>query len=190
MSMGVLKLYHTGFDVIEKPDIRIGRRNADFGQGFYLSPDREFSRRWARKRSGCRTWLNEYELDTDGLEIKKLSRDPEWFGYIFSNRFGRRDLLPQFDVITGPIANDTIYDTFGIITSGHLQKDQALRLLMLGGEYVQTVIKTEKAAAALRFTGAQEITEDEIERYRETVRREELKFQKEFAALMEQMIGE
>jgi len=27
-------------------------KNADFGQGFYLSPDREFSVRWARERKG------------------------------------------------------------------------------------------------------------------------------------------
>ena len=47
-------LYHTGFQRIEKPDIHIGRANADFGQGFYLSDNREFSRRWARTRRGQR----------------------------------------------------------------------------------------------------------------------------------------
>ena len=36
-------LYHTGFETIRKPDITIGRKNADFGQGFYLSDDEEFS---------------------------------------------------------------------------------------------------------------------------------------------------
>ena len=30
-------LYHTGFSAIPSPDIRYGRKNADFGQGFYLS---------------------------------------------------------------------------------------------------------------------------------------------------------
>ena len=45
--MTILRLFHTGFQVIEKPDIKFGRANADFGQGFYLSNDEEFSRRWA-----------------------------------------------------------------------------------------------------------------------------------------------
>ena len=43
--MSILRLFHTGFQVIQKPDINMGRANADFGQGFYLSNDEEFSRR-------------------------------------------------------------------------------------------------------------------------------------------------
>lgn len=34
-----LKLFHVGFNVIEAPDIYYGKKNADFGQGFYLSDD-------------------------------------------------------------------------------------------------------------------------------------------------------
>ncbi len=182
--MGILRLYHTGFQIIESPDVKAGRKNADFGQGFYLSDNEEFSRRWARKRSGLRTYLNVYELETEGLRVKRFSRDEEWFGYIYANRANQPDALTDFDVITGPIANDTIYDTFGITTSGYLSKDRALRLLMIGPEYQQTAVKTEKAAAALRFTGAVELTDDEISRYRETVAEEQLRFQEQFAALL------
>lgn len=42
-----MKLYHTGNAEIRKPDIFLGRKNADFGQGFYLTPDVEFAHRWA-----------------------------------------------------------------------------------------------------------------------------------------------
>ena len=184
-----LRLFHTGFEVIEKPDLRIGRRNADFGQGFYLSDNEEFSRRWARKRKGSATYLNTYLLETEGLHVKRFTRDSEWFEYIFANRADRPDTLAEFDVITGPIANDTIYDTWGIITSGFLQKEQALKLLMIGPVYQQAVIKTEKAAAALRFLGAAELPEAEIDAFRETVRQEELRFQEEFAAVMESITG-
>ena len=38
-------LYHTGYQEIRDPDIRFGRKNADFGQGFYLTRDGEFARR-------------------------------------------------------------------------------------------------------------------------------------------------
>ena len=34
-------LYHTGFETIKEPDVHLGRRNADFGQGFYLTADRK-----------------------------------------------------------------------------------------------------------------------------------------------------
>lgn len=42
-----LKLYHTGTAEIRKPDIHRGRKNSDFGPGFYLTPDAEFALRWA-----------------------------------------------------------------------------------------------------------------------------------------------
>ena len=52
-------LYHTSNQIIEHPDIHHGRKNADFGWGFYLTPDREFTYRWARENAV----VNKYELD-------------------------------------------------------------------------------------------------------------------------------
>ena len=72
-------LYHTGFDVIKEPDIRHGRKNADFGQGFYMTADEEFARRWARVRKEGQTVVNRYELDTTGLDIYRVERSREWF---------------------------------------------------------------------------------------------------------------
>jgi hypothetical protein len=39
--------------------------NADFGWGFYLTPDKDFTYRWA----GENAIVNEYELDESGLII-------------------------------------------------------------------------------------------------------------------------
>lgn len=185
-----MNVYHTGFAVIEKPDLSIGRKNADFGQGFYLSDSREFSRRWARERAELTTYLNAYELDLSGLAVKRFIRNEEWFDYIESNRIGRADQLTEYDVIIGPIAVDTIYDTWGIITSGLLSREQSLKLLLMGPEYYQTVIKSEKGAAALRFIRAEELRHDEIAAWRETVQREELEYQMHFAQELEEMTGE
>ena len=46
--MEKIYLYHTGFQEIREPDLTIGRKNADFGQGFYLTSDKDFSERWAK----------------------------------------------------------------------------------------------------------------------------------------------
>ena len=43
-------LFHAGVSEIRKPDIHYGRKNADFGQGFYLSPEKEFSCRLTVER--------------------------------------------------------------------------------------------------------------------------------------------
>ena len=187
--MSRIPLFHTGYDMITRPDIHYGRKNADFGQGFYLSDNEEFSRRWARERSGSFTYLNRYELDTGGLKLRTFSRDAEWFDYIYSNRSGKPDLLAGYDVITGPIANDTIYDTWGITTSGLLKREQAVQLLLIGPQYMQTVIKTEKASAQLVFISADIMESAEISRYRETVRKEEEEFQELFSGKLAEITG-
>ena len=84
-------LYHVGFDIIKNPDIHYGRKNADFGQGFYLTDDKEFSYRWAKERSGADTIINEYDLATDGLDILPFKRGCDWFDYIYVNRNHKAD---------------------------------------------------------------------------------------------------
>ena len=51
-------LYHTGNQEIKSPDVRYGRKNADFGWGFYLMPDRNFTYRWARENAVVNTYAN------------------------------------------------------------------------------------------------------------------------------------
>ncbi len=164
-------LYHTSDREIVYPDIHHGRKNADFGWGFYLTPDREFTYRWARDNAV----VNEYELDEHGLDMHVFLRDQEWFEYIFNNRRLKDGL--ESDVIIGPIANDTIFDTLGIITSGYLKPEEAMKLLLIGPEYRQVAIKTEKGAKKLRF-----IRSVKIERMDEKdIKAEQDAYQKAFA---------
>ncbi len=144
-------LYHTSDREIVNPDIHYGRKNDDFGWGFYLTPDKDFTYRWARENAV----VNVYELDEEDLDIHTFKRDTEWFRYIFGNR-RVKDTLAS-DVIIGPIANDTLFDTYGIITSGYLNDKDALRLLMIGPQYTQVAIKTEKAVSKLCFIKSEKI---------------------------------
>ena len=170
-------LYHTSDRVIEQPDIHHGRRNADFGWGFYLTPDRDFTYRWARENA----IVNVYELDETGLDICRFTRSPEWFDYIFNNR--RLKDGRTADVIVGPIANDTIFDTMGIISSGFLKPEDALALLMIGPEYTQYAIKTEAAAAGLHWIRAEHIDQADPEALKQEQEAYEQKFAETFAGL-------
>ena len=180
-------LYHTGYQEIREPDIRHGRINADFGQGFYLTANEEFARRWARERKDARTIVNAYDLDLTGLRVHRFERDEKWFDYIFRNRAARPDLLTEADVIIGPIANDTIYDTFGIITSGFLPPEKAMKLLMIGPSYEQVVVKSQKAAGQLVWREGSVLTKEEVARYRDVVVEEEAEYQRLFAQEMERL---
>jgi hypothetical protein len=146
-----MKLYHTGRIEIREPDVHHGRRNADFGPGFYLTPDLDFAMRWVKAES----IINEYELDETGLTIYRFQRNEEWFHYIFNNRNYQDGL--DADVIIGPIANDIIFETYGIISSGYLKTEDAMKLLLIGPEFTQVAIKSEKAISQLRWLGSQKV---------------------------------
>ena len=183
-------LFHTGFVEIPVPDLRRGRANADFGQGFYLSDDPAFSERWATEKKGSKTYINRYELNTEELRIKRFERDEDWFHYIFSNRRRLPDALQTFDVIIGPIANDILFNTFGILTSGMLDDAVAMALLQLGPAYTQVVLKTERAKAALRFLGAATLNHDTLAANKVRLAAEEAAFQALFSGTMQHLLGD
>lgn len=174
-----MKLYHASDSVIEEPDIHYGRKNADFGWGFYLTPDKEFACRWA----GEKAVLNEYELDTDGLLLHRFLRDADWFQYIYHNRKAQDSL--NADIIIGPTANDILFDTLGILSSGILPPETALQLLLVGPEYTQVTVKTEKALQQLHWLKASEISGIDPEAFRA----EEEEYLKQLAEKMEELTG-
>ena len=182
-----MRLYHAGLTEIVHPDVTRGRANADFGQGFYLATERAFALRWARWRSGAEVRINAYDLDTQGLVVHTFERDAAWFDYIFANRGGRPDEL-EADVVMGPIANDTIFDTLGIATSGLLTPEQSLELLMVGPCYRQVALKTTRAADHLTWVSAETPGTDELRQARENVAVAEAAFLKEFTAKLDELL--
>lgn len=177
-----MKLYHTGTAEIPSPDIRHGRVNADFGQGFYLTPDADFTWRWARNNAV----VNEYDFDLTGLLVHRFTRNADWFNYIYQNRRAIDNL--DVDVVIGPIANDTIFDTFGLISSGFLKTEEALSLLMIGPEYTQVAIKTERAAQQLTWQKASIVSE--LEAHRAALVEEKARYDQLFADAVNRITNE
>lgn len=178
-------LFHTSDTIIREPDIHRGRSNTDFGRGFYLTPDESFAGSWARERTSSDIYVNRYELDTEGIKVRTLSRDEEWFTYIFDNRRGKPDLLADYDVIIGPVANDTLFETYGIITSGLLTTEKALELLKIGPEYTQVAIKTDAGARALRWVDAEVLSLDKMAAARKEYEQQQKAFDEDFARLLD-----
>lgn len=87
----ILHLFHTSYAEIREPDIHYGRKNADFGQGFYLSDSDEFAGKWMRERKDAVIHVNAYELDLAGLQVLRFTRDKDWLDYILRNRAGYAD---------------------------------------------------------------------------------------------------
>ena len=58
-----------------------------------------------------------------------------------------------YDFIYGPIADDDVYTTFTLYTSGVLTKEQTIEALKIKKLYNQLVLASEKALGHLKFIG-------------------------------------
>ena len=100
------------------------------------------------------------------------------------NRYNSRMSAIGISVVEGPIANDTIFDTLGVISSGYLEPEDALKLLMIGPSYTQIALKTERAAQRLRWIGAERIRRLE----EASLRKEQELFEEAFGAELEKIL--
>lgn len=129
-------VYHGGTEKIEFPMCKIGRKNLDFGQGFYLTDIREQAVAWAlnmarnRRRSAL---LNRYFLDRTAILAEGRCKifhayDEEWLQFIIANRTGL-DAAREFDYVEGGVANDRVVDTVNLYIAGLIDLKSALREL-------------------------------------------------------------
>lgn len=131
-----MKVYHGTTMIVDAPLVGIGRRNLDFGSGFYVTDIEEQAISWAtRPVNGSKpNILNKYELDSEavlssGYRYKKFEAyDSEWLDFVVGNRRGGT-AWKDFDIIEGGIANDRIFNTIELYDAGLISKDEALERL-------------------------------------------------------------
>jgi hypothetical protein len=134
--MNMLTVYHGSTEKVETPICRFGRKNLDFGQGFYVTDIREQAITWANNMSRNRNMpplLNRYHLNREAV-LKhakcKLFKayDEEWLTFIIGNRSGE-DLAKEYDYVEGGVANDRVIDTVNLYMAGLIDATSALREL-------------------------------------------------------------
>lgn len=129
-------LYHESNMVVRHPKLIEQNRFLDFGFGFYTTTNKEQAANFAKKvvvRRGGKPVVNVYEIDDDfkesSLNIKMFSSaNEEWLDFVSSNRNGTYD-KEKYDLIIGAVANDDVYRTLQVYSSGLLTKEQALEAL-------------------------------------------------------------
>ena len=110
-----MKLYHGSNSTIEKPDLSFSKRhNMDFGLGFYTTTSYEQAEQFTdfvkrRNKNVGEKIVSIYNFNIDGfkeLKIKNFSDDHRgWLDYVHSNRREFQDILPDYDVVIGPVAD-------------------------------------------------------------------------------------
>ena len=129
-------VYHGSITVVKKPLVTMGRKNLDFGQGFYVTTLRQQAIDWALRPINLRSehWLNIYEFDEpnasdDNYRILKFEAyDESWFSFILNSRKGGTDYM-GYDLIEGGIANDRVFNTIELYMNGLIPYQEALNRL-------------------------------------------------------------
>ncbi len=130
---GIIEVYHAGTDVVDAPDCKFGRKNLDFGQGFYVTDIYDQALNLARSKSTDRNLpakINIYLLDKNAIlrEAKSLifeKYDVEWLEFIMACRTGK-DVWQGYDYVEGGVANDRVINTVNLYIQGYISKERAL----------------------------------------------------------------
>ena len=156
-------LYHGSNLVVSQPKLLTPNRFLDFGTGFYttsnLSQAKSFADKVvARKGEGTST-VSKYEFDEAAFEKLNVlafeAPDEAWLDFVSDNRSGAV-LSEKYDLIYGPVADDDIFRTFILYSTGVLSKEQTLEALKIKKLFNQYVFASNKALQNLKFIGVEE----------------------------------
>ena len=129
-------VYHGGTEIVEHPICKFGRRNLDFGQGFYITNIRKQAVDWASQVADRRKLspiINRYRLNREAILAEAHCKvfeayDKDWLEFIVASRQGQK-VAEAYDYIEGGVANDRVVDTVNLYMAGLMDKDTALRRL-------------------------------------------------------------
>ena len=163
-----MTLYHGSYLSVPAPLTGVGRRELDFGPGFYVTSLREQAERWARRvcviRAVDTPVLSVYEFDKSLLSadvrcLKLEHYDQQWLDFIVSSRRGEEP-WKGYDIIEGGVANDQDIDTAEDYYAGRITAEQAIGQLRFAKPTHQMCISSQAIVdRCLRFITAEPVLE-------------------------------
>ena len=154
-------LYHGGAEEIAVPDLLHTRKAVDFGAGFYVTPIYDQARRWSekRKRRMGTAVVSRYEFDESAVANLKVLRfesySEAWLDFIVRCR-ALQD-KSDWDIVSGGVANDKVFDTLEAFFDGFATKAQTIDKLRMETPNMQLCFRTVAALQMLRFVGSERI---------------------------------
>lgn len=168
-----ITIYHGSEQIIETPTFGMGRKNNDFGLGFYCTESEALAKEWAVSslRDG---FSNRYTLDTEYMNILNLNSPDytilNWIAVLVEHRVfsvktpvarrAKRYLLDNFgvnvnafDLIVGYRADDSYFDYAESFINNGITVEQLAQAMKLGKPGEQIVVKSKFAFSRLRYEG-------------------------------------
>ena len=156
-----MKLYHGSNTSIDAIDLERGRRGKDFGQGFYLSPDRhqaqQMAERTVDREEAGEPILTTYQFDDSilfrpsDLKVKVFDGySQEWAEFIMMNRRNKSyEQAHDYDIVYGPIANDKVGLQISRYQLQYIPMEELIRQLSFIRPTFQYFFGTERAISLL-----------------------------------------
>lgn len=152
-------LYHGSNVAFDKIDLTKSKHFKDFNRAFYLSADENQANEMATNKAdflGGTPTVQAYEFDEHLLHDKSLKVKIfdhyclEWAEFVWNNRDESQNFHHDYDIVYGPIANDTIGLQMREFRRSHLTLEGFLEGLQYAhGETFQYAFCTEKAVNKL-----------------------------------------
>ena len=144
-------IYQGSQQIVELPEIRSARYSKDFAFGFYCTARKEQAVRWAT-RFPITGYVNEY-LYTENPDLKVRhfeTMTEDWLDFIvFCRNGGNHD----FDIVEGPMANDTIFNYVQDFIDGNISREAFWALARFKRPTHQICFHTTEALKTLAFRG-------------------------------------
>ncbi len=176
-----MTLYHGSEFVIKSPGFGAGRKDNDYGQGFYCTEDKALASEWAvdLNRDG---YVNCYEIDLASMNVLNLNSSDycvlHWITILLNNRrfeldtplsreayfYLNRYFMPDLggvDVIKGYRADDSYFSYAQDFVNGVISVSRLVRAMRLGELGEQVFIRSKKAFQALSFLGEEYVSASE-----------------------------
>lgn len=157
-----MTLYHGSLEIVEKPQILQANRPLDFGTGFYTTTSLQQARRWVKLRmeqgQASVGFINIYEYSPKRDLRTRLFRsaNESWVDFVHANRTVQ-DYNHDYDIVTGPVANDNVYLSFNLYESGIITKRELIRRLKTYKLVDQLLFHTERSLDTLEYVGNKEV---------------------------------
>lgn len=168
-----ITIFHGSEKIVEHPIFGSGKKNNDFGIGFYCTASRDLAKEWAVSslRDG---FANRYTLDTEYLHVLNLNSPDytilNWIAVLVEHRLfalktpvarrAKRYLIDHFsvnvnafDLITGYRADDSYFDYAESFLNNAISVEQLAQAMRLGKLGEQIVVKSQFAFSKLKFEG-------------------------------------
>lgn len=144
-----MEIYHGSSVCVNKPKILTNGHYKDFGYGFYCTNFERQAQKWALTRKKNHI-VNVYSYsEDDNLNICKFPEMTEvWLDFIVDCRSGKEH---DFDIVEGPMADDTIWDYIEDYVAGTITREAFWVLVKFKYPTHQIVFCTERAIKTLQY---------------------------------------